>query len=268
MPPRRLLRCCAMVCGMMAAAVEAQPRENDDLTKSPADQRVVAGIACGPAALLNAFRFGSTDWQRAADAVAGNTDKERMLHILRRFGMRPSRHLPGHARWTRSGVGMSDLRDMADEMTTGLYLPPLGEEVFFLKGRETPARLLERVHRRFKSSLAKGLPPVVSIRRYVLRARDGGKPQWLAVDAHFVTLTHVPKRLDGNTRAFPVDYIDPWGGTRRKGSIGIPGRAVFPDSSGQSSCLEAAFPGACVGDKHVGKGETSFLTISAAIGRW
>ena len=43
----------------------------------PANQLVVAGNACGPAALLNAFRFGNADWQRRV-RLAGATDKERL----------------------------------------------------------------------------------------------------------------------------------------------------------------------------------------------
>ena len=37
----------------------------------PLNQLRVSGNACGPAALLNAFRFGNTDWQRASNAITG-----------------------------------------------------------------------------------------------------------------------------------------------------------------------------------------------------
>ena len=265
---RRLLSRCVLFCAVVTVTLEAQPPGNGDPPIIPADQRVVPGNACGPTALLNAFRFGSKEWRRASDAVAGTTDKERIVHIIRKYGMRASTHVPGHPRWSRRGVSVADLGDMADEMTTGLYLPHPGNEIFFLKTRETPDELLGRVHQRLKKSLARGLPPVVSLRRYVLRAKADSAPQWVELDAHFVTLTTVPARLEKNARAFSVEYIDPWGGRRCQGSIGIPARTVFPDASGNSSCLEALFPEASVGATHISKVEISFIAVGAAIGRW
>ena len=233
-----------------------------------ADQLKVAGNACGPAALLNAFRFGNADWQRASDAIAGANDRERMLRIIREAGMRPSRHMTGHARWSRRGVGVADLCDMGNELVAGKYLPQLSEEVFLLKSGETPAKLLARVHRRLATSLEKGLPPILSIRRYALRQTPGKPAQWIVIDAHFVTLTSIPRKLPKNSDAFPVSYIDPWGGKSLSGFIRIPGQAIMPDAAGQSLCLEADFPGSSVGKKLVRKGERSALTLSAAIGRW
>ena len=107
-------------------------REAPNPSAAPANQLAVAGNACGPAALLNAFRFGNPDWQRASNAVAGANDRERILSIIREIGMRPSKHVPGHPRWSRRGVSVADLQDMANEMTAGKFLPQVSEEVFFL----------------------------------------------------------------------------------------------------------------------------------------
>lgn len=264
LPLSRLL---APLLGLSVIAA-AETREAPNMTAIPADQLAVAGNACGPAALLNAFRFGNDAWQRASDAIAGANDRERILRIIREIGMRPSKHVPGHPRWSRRGVNLADLHDMADEMIAGKYLPMLNEEVFFLSPRESPEKLLRRVHQRFEKSLSKGLPPVVSLRRYVLRKTPGNAPQWIVVDAHFVTLTALPRKLDKQARLFPVSYIDPWGGKRCQGRIGIPDFPVMADASGNSSCLEADFPQSDVGKKRVAKGEKTMLTVSAAIGRW
>ena len=265
---RRLLSGLLALLPGVSAFAAPETREAPNLTAVPANQLVVAGNACGPAALLNAFRFGNTDWQRASDAIAGANDKERILRIIREIGMRPSKHVPGHPRWSRRGVSLADLHDMADEMTAGHYLPQFSEEVFFLKPRESPEKLLRRVHQRLEKSLAKGLPPVVSLRRYALRKSSGNPPQWTVIDAHFVTLTAIPRKLDKQARSFPVSYIDPWGGKRCQGLIGIPAQPAFADAAGNSSCLEAVFPLTAVGKTRVGKSEQTLLSISAAIGRW
>jgi len=254
--------------GGVAMAASAL-REAPDLSVAPANQLVVAGNACGPTALLNAFRCGNADWQRAGHAITGTTDKERLLTLIRISGMRPSRNLPGHPRWSRRGVSVADLTDMANELIIGQYLPQISSDVFFLNPRESPENLLRRVHQRLDTSLAKGLPPLVSLRRLALRSQPADKlPQWVVIDAHFVTLTAIPRTLDKNARAFSVSYIDPWGGKNCQGSIAIPGPSAFTDSAGQSFCLEAVFPQTAVGKPLVHPGEKSVLTVAAALGRW
>lgn len=239
-----------------------------DSVAIPANQLVVAGNACGPTALLNAFRFGNQDWQRSSAAIAGDTDKQRIYTIIREFGMRPSSHIKGHPRWSRKGVNLADLCDIANEMTAGKFLPSISQEVLFLKPGESQEKLLLRVHRFFETSLVKGLPPVVSLRRYTKRSQNGKPPEWIVLDAHFVTLTAIPGNLEKNSRSFPVTYIDPWGGKFCQGSISIPEHGVLADAAPDSPCLEAVFPQSSVGKKLVHPGEPDALTIAAVIGRW
>jgi hypothetical protein len=130
------------------------------------------------------------------------------------------------------------------------------------------ARLLRRVHKRFDTSLAKGFPPVISLRRHVLRKPSGKPAQWVVIDAHFVTLTAVPRRLEKHARSFPVHYIDPWGGRHCEGFIRIPEIPLLADAKGAASCLEAVFPDTTVGLKHIRSGDASALVLSAAVGRW
>ena len=265
---RRILISLILPCFGCCAPAAMEIRSAPNPSASVANQLAVAGNACGPAALLNAFRFGNPKWQRASNAVAGGNDRERMLRMIREIGMRPSGHMTGRARWGRRGVSVADLKDMANEMTRSQFLPQLEEEVFFLKPGETPPQLLRRVHRRLETSLASGLPPVLSIRRYVRRGASGMAAEWVVLDAHFVTITSLPRRLEKGATSFQVGYLDPWGGKHCQGSIGFPKDGVFADQSGDSLCLEAVFPQSSVGSKLVKKGESSVLAVSAAIGRW
>ena len=244
------------------------PALADAAAPVPADQLVVAGNACGPTALLNAFRFGNLDWQRAASAIAGDTDKQRIYTIIRESGMRPSHSIKGRPRWSRKGVNLADLHDIANELTRGHFLPLMSEEVLFLKPGETQEKLLRRVHSRFETSLAKGLPPIISLRRYALRRQDKNPPAWVVLDAHFVTITSVPGNLDKNPHSFPVTYIDPWGGKICHGLISIPARPVLASAAADSPCLEAVFPQALVGKKLIRNGEPTALTVAAVLGRW
>lgn len=254
---------------VLSALSAPEMRMAPNLAAIPADQLRVAGNACGPAALLNAFRFGNEDWQRVSNAIAGDNDRERILRIIREIGMRPSKHFPGHPRWSRRGVSLADLRDMGNEMAAGQHLLQFSDEVFFLKSRESPEKLLRRVHQRLEKSLAKGLPPVISLRRYALRKSSaGGAPQWVVTDAHFVTLTAIPRKIYPLDRQFAVSYIDPWGGKRCQGSIDIPEHPILANAAGQSFCLAADFPQTSFGKTKSDKEDKTFLAVSAALGRW
>lgn len=252
------------------SSITAAPvmRDAPNPNATAANQRLVSGNACGPAALLNAFRFGNPHWQRAANAVGGDTDRERILRIIHEIGMRPSKQLPGRPRWSRRGISLTDLRDMANDMTSGLYLPKISDEVFFTTSRETPQKLLRRTHQRLEKSLAKGLPPVISIRRHALRRQRDGSSQWVGTAAHFVTLTSLPRNLPKNATSFPVGYIDPLGGVARQGVIRIPEQRLLTDSSGAPCCLEAVFPQRAAGQPHRQHAEKTAVVLSAAIGRW
>lgn len=257
-----LLACCSPV---MAAT---PLREAPNLQATPANQLVVAGNACGPTALLNAFRLGSPAWQRASDAIAGTTDKELIYTIIRESGMRPSASIKGRPRWSKNGVNLVDLCDIGNELTYAHFLPKMRQEVLFTRSGESQKKLLTRVHHLFETSLEKGLPPIISLRRYVHRSQKGKAPEWIVLDAHFVTITSVPRSLETNATSFPVTYADPWGGKICPGSISIPTRNVLAPTAADSPCLEAIFPQAAVGKKLIRPGESSVLTAVAVLGRW
>ena len=259
-----LLRLSSIILGLGLMNVGGQSlRTAPNFSANPANQLVVSGNACGPTALLNAFRFANSDWQRASSAIKGTTDKAQIYTIIRECGMRPSKHLKDRPRWSRKGVSIADLCDMGNELTIGQFLPPLNQQVLFLSRGESPEKLFTRVHRQLDISLAKGFPPILSLRRYVQRSGE-----WIVLDAHFVTLISIPKKLEKNSRAFPVSYIDPWGGKICTGNICLPKQPVLASNIITSPCLEAAFPQAAVGKKLVKAGEQSVLVLSAALGRW
>ncbi len=263
-PIPMLLPLSSFLLGLGLISLAAQPlQQAPNLAAKPANQLVVSGNACGPTALLNAFRFAGPDWQRAAKNITGETDKAQIYTIIRECGMRPSKHLKNRPRWSRKGVGIADLCDMANELTMGQFLPQLSQQVLFLKPGEAPETLLKRVYHLLDQSLSKGFPPILSLRRYVQRSGV-----WTILDAHFVTLTSLPARLGKNINTFPVSYIDPWGGKSSAGTLGLASQPVLATTLDNTPCLEAGFPQATVGRKLLKSGEQSILVLSAAMGRW
>jgi hypothetical protein len=229
----------------------------------PFDQLALAGNACGPAALLNSSRFGSPAWRKISEKPTDLTDRERIRSIARGPAMRESSSLPGRARWSRAGINLNDLRDVANELARPHSLPPISQQTLFLKPSETQHAHLSRVRTLLARSLDQGFPPILSVRRY---AHRGG--QWIFVQGHFVTITSVPRTPSALPTSFPVKFIDPWGGRFLEGSISISGRSFLGKSPAENPNLQAAFPDVTVGKRHLRPGEESVLVASGVLGRF
>lgn len=228
----------------------------------PFNQLSVSGNACGPAAFLNAIRFGDPSWQRGLEMIVGNSDRTKLSYTIRVYGLRPSKQLAGRTRWSRAGINVEDLIAMGNDVLHGRLLPELKGEVLLPKPKESATELLERTHAALAKSFRSGLPPIVSVRRQVLRKGHDGKPAWLTIESHFITLLRIPGKIDAATGAFAFDYLDPWGGKRGAGTLRIapPGLEAYG--------LIADLPATPVGRKLVREGERSSVTLSAVVGRW
>lgn len=238
-------------------------RHAPNAAAAPVDQLAISGNACGPAALLASFRCGGPDWQRAAAALPGDDDRQRLRLWIRRHGLQPSATLKGRKRWTSAGINVEDLLLATNEMTRPLYLPPLAADDLFLRRGESPDALLRRTRDRFDRSLAKGIPPLLSLRRFVLR---GG--EWTAVQGHFVTVVSVPRKIPRGADSIPIDYLDPWGGKRCQGELAIARTSLLAPAGKAAPCLEARLPDANIGRREIRRGETTAIVPAAVIGRW
>lgn len=232
---------------------------------SPTNQRRAYGNACGPASLLNAFQYGDKKWQQVFDAVPGHNSRTRIRSIISTWGNRPSNHIQGVKRWDfKQGINLLDLTDMANEMCSSHPLPGISYEILTRKTREKPEKLLRRSHERIASSLQKGLPPILSIRRYAHRySKEVGGKSWWPIRAHFIVVIEVPKKIPRNSSSYRIKYVDPFGGYTRLATI-------HTDTAGftNSPFLAATMPGASIGKSFVQPGEETILTFSAIIGRW
>ncbi len=252
-----------LACGLAASPAGAETRTAPHEGAAPVDQLRLSGNACGPAALLTSFRCGSPAWQRAAAILPGTSDREQLALWIRRHGRQPSATLKGRKRWTSAGINVEDLIIATNETTRPLYLPAVAGDDLFLHRGEKPEALLRRVRDRLDRSLAKGIPPLLSVRRFVLR--DG---VWTPLEGHFITITAVPRRLARGERSFPIRYLDPWGGKRAEGRIALPPRPLLAPAAQPAPCLEATLPAANIGKSQVRRGESIALVPAALIGRW
>lgn len=228
----------------------------------PVDQLEVAGNACGPAALLASFRCGSEKWHATPERIPGASDKSKLLYIIRAHGLQPSASLRNRKRWSGDGINVEDLSEIAGELAAIGGLPAPRTRSFLRKGRESPAGQLDRLHDRLRDSLKAGFPPVLSLRRYVLRGGD-----WIAIEGHFVTIVMVPEKLPRKSESFKFTYFDPWGGRKCRGTFQLPSVPVLADEDQRSPFLEARVPEARIGRAQVKNGEKTVVVPTVMIGR-
>jgi len=257
-----LLRVISLIAALASAQAAPATWEAANPTATPFDQLSISGNACGPAAFLNAIRFGDQKWQRGMEMIVGNSDETKLSYTIRAYALRPSTRLAGRTRWSRAGINVEDLVAMGNDVLRGRLLPELKSEILLPKSRESAVELLERCHAVLAKSFRNGLPPIVSLRRQVLRKGQDGKPGWLTIESHFVTLIRVPGKVDGTAGSFPFDYLDPWGGKRCSGTL----RVASVDAAAYGPIAD--LPSTPVGKKLVLEGERSNVTLSAVVGRW
>jgi len=231
----------------------------------PINQRRAYGNGCGPASLLNAFQYGSEKWQKIYQSVPGHNSRTRISYVVRAWGTKPSRHLKGTQRWKpKEGINLLDLTDMANEMRFPHGLPKIKYQVVDQKSGESRSQFLHRAHAMIAKSMNKGLPPIISIRRYAYRhSKEVGQKSWWPIRAHFVVVTEIPKSLPKNATSFKIRYVDPYGGFVREGKIQTDTR-----SFAHCPYLGANLPKTAVGKSFVKSSEATLLTFAAIIGTW
>ena len=223
------------------------------------DQKNGIGNSCGPASLLNAFGSGKPSWQNAFYKLHGTSDRARIASVIKSWGQVPSSNLPNRNRWElKGGINFADLALVAEDMRKlDWKLPKVKSEFFFAAPGKESTRQLQTAHKRLKKSFKKGLPPILSVRRFVFR-----NGQWQSIQGHFVVLTAMPDRLASGSTSFPVEFVDPSGAKTYRATV------TAADQQNTVPCLILNCPNSPVGKSLVRAGEPTTLGFSGAIGAW
>lgn len=221
---------------------------------------------CGPASLINAYRFGSPKWNTALDRLPGTSDKEKFNNLVNRYGTRVfSSHLQRQRRYDpKYGINILDLTDLANHFQTDrkLTLPELKYNSLFLSGEMDHEKLFKTAHKQLVKSLNDGFPPLLSLKTFAKK-----NTRWTQVYGHFVTLYEIPSKLPAGATSFEVKYIDPWGGSIKTGTIKIPEKSFYATNLSvkkqtflKSPTLEIDFP-----ESHLGLSQLKPNQASATI---
>lgn len=250
--------------GLFSTSISAPAQALDLTVPSPnfsyIDQNQGAGDACGPVSLLNSYGSGSEQWQRIFQQVPGTVDRARIASVIKTWGLQPSKKFPQRTRWqNRRGISFEDLTVMSQEMSALDWKAARTQgELLFLNQDGKDERILRKTHKQLAKSFKNGLPPILSLRRFVFR-----QGYWQSVHGHFVTLTAMPSKLPRGSRSFSIRYLDPTGAREMSASISLPTASEpnFP-------CAILTSPDNTIGSSEVRAGEINHLALAGAIGAW
>lgn len=183
----------------------------------PVDQRDFSDSinGCTPATILNLLKFGPDGFKQVHEALVGGSDQVRMRYVVDRyFRGRSSVAYPGQARWGVHGIDCRDLVAGLNEMLRDHGQVELGSLYLDREDAESESDHLLRCHDLITDSLDNGVPPILSIRTFVVKMREdnGGNPAWEPGPHHYVLITGVAGKP--SAVGFELEIIDPWGGQR------------------------------------------------------
>jgi hypothetical protein len=242
-------------------------------------QALYSENACVPASVLNALRFGPPSFRKAFDTIPGEGEKDKLTHLVKTYGVKPSVVEPGPAYDESSGIKAEDippffnaiLKDHGGETVEGTY--------FDRQPKESTGDHLRRVHGCLARSLAAGIPVVVSFRSFAAhRMKDKDDFLWEGVGAHVVLVTRVPRELDPRQKGFAFEFVEPHQVVRTEGYVGIEEVRGFKavKGSGQkdftwladSPFLLVTAPVLNIGTRREAWYARSFITLNYGAGRF
>jgi hypothetical protein len=169
--------------------------------------------ACGPTALLYAFKFGNPVMKAAYAQFPGSTDSDKLKNIVKIFGKRPSKTTYHSVRLDpNNGMAPLDVHATVNDMLSARDGQPILQSQTL--ARETleskPGAFLKRVHASLRTSILNKVPVVSIIVPYAGKF-DGEKNTnvWSEHNGHYVVVTGVPDSLPEESLGFSFQYLDP-----------------------------------------------------------
>ncbi len=198
---------------LFVAALSGFAGENDT---GAVDQRDYADSAngCGPATILNLLKRGGDGFSPALDSLVGANDGVKMRFLVERyFKNRPSGTYPGQQRWGVHGIDCRDLALGLNELMTGNGLSTLASTYLDRSAGESGEDHLHRCSDLMARSLNEGVPPILSIRSYVVKWREenGSRPRWEPGFHHYVLVTGVIGQTGSAVTGIELEILDPLG---------------------------------------------------------
>tara|TARA_R110002096_G_scaffold100173_6_gene221987 strand:- start:664 stop:1518 length:855 start_codon:yes stop_codon:yes gene_type:complete len=203
----------------------------------PVDQTSFSATACGPAAMLNALKFGSESHRTVYQKLTGAGDVAKLRFVIGRYFDQPSLIFEHQKRFTKAGgVAHSDLlaalRDCAEENR----LPELQGTEWVRDQGTASVEFVRDTHRKLRFSLIQETLPILGLRSQIARYdSETASWNWRKMSDHFIVVTAVPDELREGAHGFSFDYVEPNGGKLASGFIHAERRQAFAGYQGTAA---------------------------------
>ncbi len=179
-----------------------------------------SNYACGPASIFNLLQFGPESYQKARLSLVGANKTTRFRFLIERYFRNQKSVVNSTAkRWNIYGVKSADLANGLNDLLKENKIPPLKASYLDKKDGESDALFLKRIHEWMSHSVSRGVPPILSLKSYMVRRRkeNNFQPGWEAERHHYVVVTSLPKKLSDAppSRGFEAIVIDSNGAIQR-----------------------------------------------------
>jgi len=182
-----------------------------------------SSLACVPLSCIYSLKHGGDNFKQIYATLPGDTAQQKCSNVVKLLGLKQSEEYPGFLLVRPDGgVGNSDVDDFFNAILAKYGGNALrGEFANKLEG-EFPREHLIRLHKCLASSIANGVPPIVTFRSLEPEQnRKDGLVSWKAAYAHAVTITDIPTSLEDHQEGFQFDYIESKYGTKKQGYLHI-----------------------------------------------
>lgn len=167
--------------------------------------------ACAPASILNLLKFSSPEYQEVYQSLLGADEGIKMRFVVDRyFKNRPSVTYPNQERWGVHGIQSADLVAGLNELLADKGAGELRATYLDRGEGESGRNHLARVHGLVSASVKNGVMPILSLRSFRVRVKDGKAEGWESAQHHNVVVIAV-KRPPSST-GFELEVLDPWKG--------------------------------------------------------
>ncbi|NNE92204.1 MAG: hypothetical protein HKN23_11200 [Verrucomicrobiales bacterium] len=234
-PVKFFLTACLLVPALPAFCQGPVERTETILTipiGQPVDQKLYADSqnACAAACLLMQFQNGTPAMQQRYAELVGSDHEAKLRAVVDKFFKNKRSTVdPKSPRWGPHGVVPVDLAAAANEWLGAPNGELTGDWLDRRNEAEMGAEFAARIHGKFRDSIRAGVPPILSLRSFMVREKDdeSGDLEWKIGNHHFVLVTEVPEILVPKDKAarvegafgFRAGVIDPNGGIRTEAHI-------------------------------------------------
>jgi len=217
---KRLLLVAGILAIALAGPLQAQPtrtlkRDYVAWKVDPSrcvDQNLVSLNACCPTSILNSLIAGNAKMQTVYKRLDGDDAKAKLAGVIDKYGKVPSEDYgDGRERWDPNiGVSLVDTQDMFNDILAAASAGKVDGGYLDRSKSETPQQFLRRVHGKLAASLAKGVPPLISMRSFACYwDNQQDRVLWTGMSNHVVMVTGLPRKLEETDQGFAFEYLDP-----------------------------------------------------------